>query len=459
MSNGTVYRRGSVFSALLLITIGGLFLYSNLHPEFSPWPIFATWWPVIIIFWGLGKLVDYLLLRGTPEAAAATRFSAGDIFGLIFLILLGTAFSQIHNRGVWRGGPISIGGEELTCLFANEYEFSDDVELSVTAPGPFALANTRGDVSVRPSTDNRIRIHATKHLCAVTEAEARTLSEKVLPLLVTEGAGYDFHWDIPSGSSGLQRADLSVEVPAGVPVRVSGNRGELAVSGIQTDVTVHSERGDVSLSALGGNVEVEVRRGDVAVSDVKGSVAVRGSGGEISFSRISGSATLDGEYYGPIQFSAVSGPARFASRRTTFEAARIEGELTVDSGELSLRGVPGDVTLLTRDKEIEIAGVSGAVRVTNRNGRVVVRSAQPPASPIEVENERGSIELFLPGASGFQISASARKGDITSEFSGLDSERQREHGPDEVLTGSVGNGRASIRLTTSYGTIAIRRSG
>ena len=131
----------------------------------------------------------------------------------------------------------------------------------------------------------------------------------------------------------------------------------------------------------------------------------------------------------------------------------------MDSGELSLRGVPGDVTLLTRDKEIEIAGVSGAVRVTNRNGRVVVRSAQPPASPIEVENERGSIELFLPGASGFQISASARKGDITSEFSGLDSQRQREHGSDEVLTGSVGNGRASIRLTTSYGTIAIRRSG
>ena len=457
MSNGTSYRRGSVFGALLLITIGGLFLYANLHPEFSPWPLLATWWPLLIIFWGLGKLVDYLLLRGTPEAPAATRLSAGDIFGLIFLILLGTSFSQIHNRGIWRGGAITIGGEELGCLFANQYEFSDDVELSVTAPGPFALANTRGDVSVRPATDNRIRVRATKHICAATEAEARTLSEKVLPLLVAEGAGYDFHWDLPSGSSGLQRADLTVEIPQNVRVRVSGNRGAVALSGIQGDVTVDSERGDVALSDIGGNVEVEIRRGDVAVSDVKGSVAIRGSGGEVSLSRISGAATLDGEYYGPIQFSAIAGPARFTSRRTTFESARIEGELTVDSGELSLRGVPGDVTLLTRDKEIEIAGVSGAVRVTNRNGRVVVRSAQPPASPIEIENERGSIELFLPGASGFQITASARKGDITSDFSGLDS--QRDHGPDETLSGSVGNGRAHIRLTTSYGTIAIRRSG
>ncbi|MGH9804888.1 MAG: DUF4097 family beta strand repeat-containing protein [Candidatus Acidiferrales bacterium] len=459
MSNGTSYRRGSVFGGLLLISIGGLFLYANLHPEFSPWPLLATWWPLIIIFWGLGKLVDYLLLRGTPEAAAVTRLSAGDIFGLIFLILLGTTFSQIHKGIGWRGEGIRIGGEELSCLFANQYEFSDDVELSVTAPGPFSLTNTRGDIAVRPSTDGRIRIHATKHICATTETEARTLSEKVLPLLLAEGAGYDFHWDLPSGSSGLQRADLKVEVPKGIPVRVSGSRGEVALSGIQTDVTVESERGDVALSDITGNVEMEIRRGDVAVSDVNGSVTIRGRGGEISLSRISGAATLDGEYYGPIQFSAIAGPARFTSRRTTFESARIEGELTVDSGELSLRGVPGDVTLLTRDKEIEIAGVSGAVRVTNRNGRVVVRSAQPPASPIEVENERGSIEIFLPGASGFQITASARKGDITSEFSGLDSQRQREHGPDEILTGSVGNGRASIRLTTSYGTIAIRRSG
>jgi DUF4097 and DUF4098 domain-containing protein YvlB len=133
--------------------------------------------------------------------------------------------------------------------------------------------------------------------------------------------------------------------------------------------------------------------------------------------------------------------------------------MTVDSGELSLRGVPGDVTLLTRDKEIEIAGVSGSLRIANRNGRIVVRSETPPAAPIEVENERGSIELFLPGTSGFRITASARKGDVTSEFSGLDSQREREHGADEVLTGSVGNGRAEIRLTTSYGTIAIRRSG
>lgn len=460
MSNGPRYRRGSVFSALLLITIGGLFLYANLTPDFSAWPILATYWPVIIIFWGVGKLVDYLLLRGTPEAASATRLTGGDILGLIFLILIGSSFSQIHNRGWWRGGPvINFGEEEIGCLFGTQYEFSDDVDLAATAPGPLSLTNLRGDVAVRPAADNRIRVHAVKRVCGASESEAKTMAEKVLPLLAAEGGGYEFRWDTPSGSTGLLGADLTVDVPAGVSLRLSSRRGDVSLSKLQGDVSVEAERGDVAASDLAGNFTLEIRHGSVSISDVRGNASVSGRGDEVSFSRVSGSATLDGEYYGPIQFSDISGPTRFTSRRTTFEAARIQGEMNVDSGELTLRDVPGDVTLLTRDKEINIEGVAGALRITNRNGRVQVRAAKPPAGTIEVQNERGNIELILPGASGFQLSASAHKGDITSDFPGLQAPQESEHGHDEILTGSVGNGRVNIRLTTSYGTIAIRRGG
>jgi hypothetical protein len=85
MAEGTSYRRGSGFGALLLIAIGALFLYANLNPEFSAWPFIARYWPVLIIFWGLSKLTDYLVLRGTPQAAAAARITGGDIVGLVFL--------------------------------------------------------------------------------------------------------------------------------------------------------------------------------------------------------------------------------------------------------------------------------------------------------------------------------------------------------------------------------------
>ncbi len=457
MSNGTAYRRGSVFGGLLLIVIGGLFLYANLHREFSPWPLIATFWPVLIIFWGLSRLVDYLILRGTPEAAAVTRLGAGDIFGLIFLVLFGSMFSQAYNRGWWKGGPfISIGGEEMGCIFGSEYEFSDDASHALGPAPSFELANGRGSVTVTTGTGTEVRIKARKQVCAQSQEEGQEMAAKMIPVFDERGDALEFHWDTPTGSTGLLRAALDVEVPRGVNLKLE-TRGDVKIIGHQGAVVINSERGDVELSKIDGPVELKLRHGSARVTDVRGEVKIDGRGGEVQIRDVSGAVSLEGEYYGPIRLAAIAGPVRFTSRRTNLEAARLEGELSLDSGELSLRGVPGDVTLLTKNKEINIEQVSGQLRVENRNGRVVIRAPQPPTSPIQVQNERGGIELYLPGSSGFQLMATARKGDVESDFTGLKSERERDRGPDETLSGKVGDGRALIHLSTTYGTISIRR--
>ncbi len=53
MSNN---RRRSVVVPLLLVALGVLFLYTNLRPEVNPWPLVSRWWPLLLIFLGLGKL-------------------------------------------------------------------------------------------------------------------------------------------------------------------------------------------------------------------------------------------------------------------------------------------------------------------------------------------------------------------------------------------------------------------
>jgi hypothetical protein len=99
MANGTTtYKRGSAFGALLLIAIGLLFLYANMNPDFSPWPVLARYWPLLIIFWGLSRLVDYFMLRGTEQAAAVTRINAGDIIGLLFILIFGMLFTRSCAR-------------------------------------------------------------------------------------------------------------------------------------------------------------------------------------------------------------------------------------------------------------------------------------------------------------------------------------------------------------------------
>ena len=56
-------RRISLVGPLILITIGALFLLHNWRPDFEPWPILATYWPLILIFIGLGKVWDNSRVR------------------------------------------------------------------------------------------------------------------------------------------------------------------------------------------------------------------------------------------------------------------------------------------------------------------------------------------------------------------------------------------------------------
>lgn len=456
MANGRTYRRGSIFGALLLVAIGGLFLYANMTPGFSPWPVVARYWPVLIILWGLGKLVDFLLLRGRPEATAATRITGGDIVGLIFLIIIGTAFSRAVEHG-WRTGPIVIGDEEIGCLFGNQYDFTEELEQEVPPSTTLALSNLRGNVTLTAGAGDQIRLLARKMVCAPSESEARRLASGAVPALEETAEGYDFHWEAESGTTGLMSVDLEVQVPKSVNLRLSGRRGDFHVSGVQGDVNVELSRGDIEVNEIDGEVRVEIRRGSVRVADVRGSVGVEGRGGEIQIRNTSGPTSVQGEYYGPIEFANIAGTVRFESRRTDFSAQGIEGELTIDSGDLTLRGVPGDVTLRTRNKEIEVEEVNGQILIENRNGRVVVRAPAPPTQLIEVLNSRGSIELILPAGSGFQLSATARNGEVESDFADLIGAEKR--GGTETLSGSVGNGRTPIRLTTGHGNIYVRRRG
>src|ERR1700740_978326 len=97
------YRRGSIFWALTLIGVGFIFLYQNFNPAVHPWHIIARFWPVLIIFWGISKLIDYVQARSHPQAIAPPLFSASEVILLLLILALGTLVSRIvlHPWGHW----------------------------------------------------------------------------------------------------------------------------------------------------------------------------------------------------------------------------------------------------------------------------------------------------------------------------------------------------------------------
>jgi hypothetical protein len=91
----TEYERGPrparpLVFPLLLIVIGGLFLYANWKPGFDPWRILGTYWPLILIFLGLGKIWD-----NTRQGGTRSEYSSGVLIAvLVFVVVLGVLLGR-----------------------------------------------------------------------------------------------------------------------------------------------------------------------------------------------------------------------------------------------------------------------------------------------------------------------------------------------------------------------------
>ena len=80
------YRRSSIVGATILIGLGVLFLYTNSHPGVDPWPLLSRYWPLLLIFVGLGKLWDYYKAQSNP--GGNRRLITGGETAAIVLIIL-----------------------------------------------------------------------------------------------------------------------------------------------------------------------------------------------------------------------------------------------------------------------------------------------------------------------------------------------------------------------------------
>ena len=86
--------RTSLVMPILLITIGVLFLLKTWHPGFEPYQVLKTYWPLILILVGLGKIWDSSRNRSAEPGERNTGVALGSTLGVVafvfvLIILLG----------------------------------------------------------------------------------------------------------------------------------------------------------------------------------------------------------------------------------------------------------------------------------------------------------------------------------------------------------------------------------
>src|SRR6266849_6779428 len=95
-------RRVSLVFPIILITVGVLFLLHNWRPAFDPLPILGTYWPLILIFVGIGKIWDTTYRSRNPNAPSGVSIGAtigmlAFVTVLVVLLWHGRSFSRRHG--------------------------------------------------------------------------------------------------------------------------------------------------------------------------------------------------------------------------------------------------------------------------------------------------------------------------------------------------------------------------
>lgn len=284
-------RSAPLVFPIILITLGCLFLYANWRPAFDPWPIVATYWPLILIFIGLGKIYDNT--RRSRDPNAPPGHSLGTTIGtfafvlvLFFLLWHGRSFARRHGFSAelkhttqtvdLQGAKsaharLEMGAGQLTINGGENHLLNADFNYSDSYDEPKVDYRVESGVGQLDITQDSSSVHLGR---SHNEWNLRFGKDIPLELKVDMGAGQgNLHFrDVP-----LTRLDLNIGAGQ-MDVDLTGDRKTDLIADIeggvgQANIRLPKNVG-VMASASGGIGSVDVhglrRDGDSYVNEAYG---------------------------------------------------------------------------------------------------------------------------------------------------------------------------------------------
>jgi hypothetical protein len=359
-------RRPSLLGAVLWIGIGVLFLLSNFG-RIELWPVVGSYWPVLLIFLGLGKVIEFLL----KKEGIAVRF--GELFGMFFVLLIGFAVIGIHDTHIGRIGriirdaPFQFGDFQIHPgrLFGESHIFSEEATYPLERPMAIRIQNSNGSVSIAPGSDGEIRVQLKKVVYG-SESEAKAIADKIHLIASAERNGEPSAPLKPEAEPGKRGADAFV---------VRTNREDLSSRGdsISTEMVIYVPK----------NSQLQVRNsfGGVRVTDINGKLDLSTTHEKLDVQDCTGEFILS---------------TRYAESRL----ANLVGNVTLDGrGKVYLDGVKGNVNVTNENSPMEILNVDGSVSVASRDGNTRIDSVSKPVvinasgANLTIRNLKSSLKI------------------------------------------------------------------
>ena len=398
-------RRHSLIGPFVLILIGLLFLFRNIHPEWVSFELIAKYWPFLLVAWGLVRLIEVFVWHFSTKPITGGGVSGGEWVLIVFICVIGSLAFLVHGRIPSWAPFVSMGRSAE--LFGEAFDYPIAEQRRPATATLIVVENLRGNTRIVGADTQEVKVTGRKTVRAYGQSQAEEANRRT-PVEVFTSGGQILIRTNQERATGQQRvtADIEVTVPKGSSVQASGRLGDFDIVNLQGEVDVKSDNAGVRLQDIGGKVRVDTRRGDIVRAvNIKGSMEILGNGRNVELENVEGAVTVNGYYSGDVQFRNLAKGMLFQSGATELRFEKLPGQLEMDLGKMSVTQRDGTAAFVGQDEgrsdhglERRTAGDAGSGRCQpcqqasahgkNRHHDPKRRRGIDPAPQRQVRDER-----------------------------------------------------------------------
>ncbi len=408
--------RSSLLGGLFWTSVGLLILMDMLG-VLSSLDFFALYWPLLLVFFGLGKVIDFYRLKGRMQ------FRGGEIVGLILFIFFGlfcTAASEAHWPLINLGWPDSRDWELGFPGQGPSYRWTDTQAVPASGLTGLRVSNLYGDVVIEGnSNQDSIEIELTKVVRERFESNAQEIADQIQLSADRQEATLE----VGTNRGELNRdyrfqTHISIRLPRNLQVRAVNGYGTLQVSNVSADCDLENERGDLRAEFITGDVKlknrfdavvarhiegklnIENRRGTVRIEETKGDAEVVTERKSVAADAVEGNLTVR-NYHGTVRLSNISGPVNVEALGSSIHLSNLEQKATVSNSyqHMTAVGLKAGLELKTEHSQVRLTNVEGAVDIEPRRADITATglrsgiTVRGSSSSVSISDSAGPVEI------------------------------------------------------------------
>jgi Putative adhesin len=285
----------------------------------------------------------------------------------------------------------------------------------VTGPIRLELNNASGDVDITGSADGKVHVRGEVRASGFGFDNPQKRLDDTLASPPIEQKGDTIR--IGKDMSRMRHISIAytIQVPQNTEITTNVASGAQTIRNVAGPVTVRAASGSIRLEKVERDVELTTASGTISASNVGNDLHVSTASGNVNVSNVKGD----------VRANAVSGVVRIANPGARVDASDTSGE-------------------------IEIQGASNDVKAHAISGLVSVQGNPSSGSYWDLKTVSGGVQLRIPAAANFHLSAEAASGEIRSDIPIVVEEQGKR-----FLRAHMGSGGGRVEIHTVSGEIRV----